>query len=321
MERLASIFTPDSLERRRRLYPLSGKGQTSARFVHYTSAEAALQIIGKKRMWMRNATSMSDYREVQHGLSQVDRFMSRGDDWARLDAALNQCANGVLGEATGLLAKFRIDLGLATFVTSISEHEQAEDVHGRLSMWRAFGGNVARVALVFNLPWHSESPKALKLIFSPVTYLGDQEMELSFRRVIENVERECEFLKTMGRTQLVRHLFAMFLTSATCSKHPGFAEEREWRAIYLPSIDPSPLMRSSIEVIQGVPQRVYHIPLEGSSDSVLADLDFAKVFDGLIIGPSPFAVPMYGAFHESLTKAGVTNAERRMVVSNIPIRT
>ena len=37
---------------------------TQARFVHYTSAEAALRIIQNKRIWMRNVTAMSDYSEV-----------------------------------------------------------------------------------------------------------------------------------------------------------------------------------------------------------------------------------------------------------------
>jgi len=34
--------------------------------VHYTSAEAALSIIGDKRVWIRNTTCMSDFREVEH---------------------------------------------------------------------------------------------------------------------------------------------------------------------------------------------------------------------------------------------------------------
>jgi hypothetical protein len=48
----------------RRLYPTQ---EARAKFVHYTTAEAALSIIRSKRLWMRNATCMADYSEVTHG--------------------------------------------------------------------------------------------------------------------------------------------------------------------------------------------------------------------------------------------------------------
>src|SRR5712691_3848103 len=62
--RLESIFTPYAVKHRQKFY----KGiDATARFVHYTTAEAALQMIRSKRFWMRNASSMSDYREVELG--------------------------------------------------------------------------------------------------------------------------------------------------------------------------------------------------------------------------------------------------------------
>jgi hypothetical protein len=48
---------------------------------------------------------------------------------------------------------------------------------------------------------------------------------------------------------------------------------------------PSPLMTSSIEVVGGVPQIDYKIPLDGSVSPFVADLDFGQVFDRLIVGP------------------------------------
>ena len=63
--RLEAIFMPHATRRRSILYENGTKDY--ARFVHYTSAEAALSIIRGKRVWMRNTTCMADYREVQHG--------------------------------------------------------------------------------------------------------------------------------------------------------------------------------------------------------------------------------------------------------------
>ncbi|MEJ0089912.1 MAG: hypothetical protein WDM80_09235 [Limisphaerales bacterium] len=70
---LEGIFIPHARQRRDEIYEL-GK-TTPARFVHYTSAEAALKIITQKRLWMRNAACMADYREVQHGFEILLNFL------------------------------------------------------------------------------------------------------------------------------------------------------------------------------------------------------------------------------------------------------
>jgi hypothetical protein len=119
----------------------------------------------------------------------------------------------------------------------------------------------------------------------------------------------------------------MFLFRVLCLKHEGFHEEREWRAIYAPTLGayapipgPSQLMESSTEVVSGVPQVVYKVPLDASVSDQIADLDFTQIFDHLIIGPTPYPQPIYSAFVDELTKAGVANSAERVRVSEIPIR-
>jgi hypothetical protein len=80
-------------------------------------------------------------------------------------------------------------------------------------------------------------------------------------------------------------------------------------------------MESSTEVVAGVPQVVYKAPLDGSASPLIADLDFAQVFDRLIVGPTPYSWPIYEAFVEALKAAGIANANERVFISNIPIRT
>ncbi len=112
----------------------------------------------------------------------------------------------------------------------------------------------------------------------------------------------------------------MFASGIVCLKHEGFHEEREWRAIYTPKRWSSPMMESSTEVVAAVPQIIYKVPLDGSASPLIADLDFTQVFDRLIVGPTPYPWPIYGAFVEALKAAGVPNADERVFVSNIPIR-
>lgn len=112
----------------------------------------------------------------------------------------------------------------------------------------------------------------------------------------------------------------MLLVGVTSVKHEGFSEEKEWRAIYQPNRAASPLMTYSTETIGGIPQIIYKIPLDKSVSPKLEPLDFAVMFDRLIVGPSPYPWAMCEAFVNALTKAGVVDAAERIRVSEIPLR-
>ncbi len=291
------------------------------RFVHYTSAENALSIIRNKRLWMRNASCMSDYREVQHGFDILAKFFS---DKPRLDgftSALDQCASGAAMEAINLFNQWWNDIRHHTYISSISEHIDKEDHHGRLSMWRTFGNSTAKVGLVFRIPKFSGAADALGLMFSPVAYLTEAETHGVISDVVTNIQANGDFLRSIDRQEIVGWVFSMLLGGVTCLKHEGFAEEREWRAIYSPNRRPSSLIEISTEVIAGVPQIVHKIPLDVTTSPVLTELDLASMFDRLIIGPTQYPLAMYEAFKIALTAAGVADATNKIFASLIPIRT
>ena len=80
-------------------------------------------------------------------------------------------------------------------------------------------------------------------------------------------------------------------------------------------------MESSLEIIGGIPQRGHKIPIDVTVSDALSELDLSRMFDRLIIGPSPYSWPMYESFVAALTEAGVPDTGGRVVTSNIPIRT
>src|SRR2546421_519490 len=124
---------------------------------------------------MRNATCMADYQEVQHGFNMLNSFFSDGSN-NPLIRALDACVPEAANEAISSFNQWWNDIRFNTYITSIAEHDEKEDTHGRLSMWRAFGGNSARVAIVFYLPWYTAAVHALNLFFSPVGYLTEPEV-------------------------------------------------------------------------------------------------------------------------------------------------
>jgi hypothetical protein len=93
--RLESIFMPQATRQRIQAGFGDDTAEQPIRFVHYTSAEAALSVIKSKRMWMRNTTCMSDYREVQHGLDIIQQFFSDKTKTAWFVAALDACFPGL----------------------------------------------------------------------------------------------------------------------------------------------------------------------------------------------------------------------------------
>jgi Protein of unknown function (DUF2971) len=324
--KLESIFMPHASKQRNATYtrqvePAVAREKAVLRFAHYTSAEAALGIIKTKRIWMRNAMCMADYREVQHGFDIFNRFFSDPTMRDRFIAAMDASAQGAALEAIRVFNEQWNSIRFDTYVTSVSEHDRSEDSHGRLSMWRAFGGSAARVAIVFKVPWFSGVSGLLNMLFSPVAYLTEDQVQQLLGEVVENVGANREFLKNCGHPVVVGWIFTMLLAGVTCLKHDGFHEEKEWRAIYSPRRRPSTLMGHSTEVIGSVPQLVCKIPLDAAVSPDLSDLEFSQIFDRLIIGPSQYSWPMLEAFSEALSASGVPNAAEKVRISGIPIRT
>jgi hypothetical protein len=80
-DQLYEIFNPYALNRQREMRT---KG---TRFVHYTSAEVAVNIIKKKEVWMRKSTAMNDFMEIDHGIKCLSALIianlvnSSGASW------------------------------------------------------------------------------------------------------------------------------------------------------------------------------------------------------------------------------------------------
>jgi hypothetical protein len=164
--RIMGITMPHALKQIQAMYQRS-PDQTHARFVHYTTAEAALSIIRTKRFWLRNTNCMSDYREVQHGFDIFNRYFLDAAKRKAFVDAFDACASGTADDAFTAFNNWWQDLRLNTYIACVSEHQDSEGVHGRLSMWRAFGGTGTRVGIVLRFPYVSISAVSLSSQFQP----------------------------------------------------------------------------------------------------------------------------------------------------------
>ena len=316
---LEEIFTPQFRKRREDLYNIqtvSANNKNDKRFVHYTTAESALNIIKTKNIWMRKTSCMSDYLEVEHGFEILRECFN---DETRLEIftkSLDAYFPGVVQEAIKLFDSHLNNIRLNTYIISISEHNDDEDLYGRLSMWRAFSGNAGQVAIIFKIPWHNEkltkAMSELRLFFSPVVYSMVSNYHDEFNKIIDNINSNKDFLRLLDRSKIKDSIFQMLLICTVCLKHYGFKEEKEWRIIYFPSMWNSELIKSEIKVLDGIPQKIYHLPLDV--------IDMSSLFDRLIIGPTRYPSVMFEAFSEALLNMGITKAYEKISISKIPIR-
>jgi len=157
----AQLFVPHIITRRAAF--TAGK-----RLVHYTSAEAAYRIITGRQMWLRNAQMMNDFSEIQHGLDCLQQAWA-SDAGKSLQAMLDRLKQGLRDELATIFDGHTDALKIGTFLTSLSEHDDDEDMYGRLSMWRAYGGKSGVALVLNNTAFAAETPE-MRVFSSPVFY-------------------------------------------------------------------------------------------------------------------------------------------------------
>ena len=320
---ILEIFFPFWADRKESI--INRKG----RFVHYTSAESALKIIQSKCLWMRNAKCMNDYSELLYGYHLLGRFFNERGPGNEFIKTVDNHKNGISKAAIIQYHDWWNGIQTNTFISAISEHDPAEDFHGRLSMWRAYGQNSAKAAIVFNLPF--DNPNFLKgsnLILRPAAYFSEKELSDEIIQVITNIKNNAELISSWGMEIFQACVFLLLLLNTICLKHKGFLEEREWRVIHLPRhmanlpkhIIPKTI-ESKIEIVNGVPQNIYQMPLEEKAADSKVGTELNQVIDKVIIGPTQYPYPIFDAFVSELQKYGIKDAASRVIVSGIPLRT
>jgi hypothetical protein len=265
---------------------------------------------------------MNDYSEVQHGIGLLIKVFSDNEHARRnrLFAALDQVAPGAAKDGVAAFDAWIKQLPDATFIGCLTEFDPA-DTSGRLSMWRAYSTHQAGVALVMNSDPFIRETDALKAYSVPVQYLSDVDFAERMDVCLAAIEQNLDQIRTLPPENITHITFWWLLFLAVSLKHPAFIEEREWRVIYIPSMEKSDTIISAVECIGGIPQVVEKIPLIDDPDKGLDRADINNLLHKIIIGPTEFPLVLFDAFERALTERGVTGAADRISVSFIPLRT
>lgn len=289
--------------------------QEGLKLAYYTRYETAVQIIEGRAIWMRNTRYMNDVGEIQHGIDAVDAFFAKKANQQRMHAALGgPLASAV--HAFWLNTKHKL-IG-EIYITCVSQHWPSEDDYGRLSMWRGYCNQPDGVALVLNVAPFRLQTNELNAYSSPVLYGHAADFEAQALQVLSNIQRERAHL---GSDQEVLGSLAMaFLFGAVCLKHPGFAEEQEWRVIHMPTVIQLPTRLRRRDGVLDPPQTIFEIPLESDPAAGLVGLAPGELIDRIIVGPSNRTFDIRTGLAGALANAGVADPWSIISVSGIPLR-
>lgn len=309
-ERFLNIFCPGEVERLDDI-------RSDARLVYYTSADTAKSIIENREIWFRNAALMSDFSEISYGLKLLTRAVSEpvGENLWRI-------ANGLFPDATqsaGVSLQSLIpDWHLETYLSCWSLHRSSEDQNGRLSMWRAYGD----IALVLRNRAFRAFGQESGIQSLPVNYFSLSECVAQVEEVAENIRSNAASIRRGGRQEFEEDLARMAFLYGIRTKHPGFAEEEEWRVWFRPADNSrgTTVFKEKVVMIDGIPQRVWTLPLKNAPRNGLHHADIGSLLDRIIIGPTAYPYVSATAFVKLLEEAGVHDAGDRVVVSEIPLR-
>jgi len=311
IDKLGSILFPYATRR------LDEAEKQSLKMVHYTTAECAAKILSNREIWLRNASMMNDFSEIEHGMMCFEHTL-QSPLGNRLRSVLDRIQLGLFDGIYAGLKKIEPDALRQTYILSLSAH-QPSDQTGILSMWRAYGGSPAGAALVFNMDVFYDESSISGPVNSPVLYGSPKEYGEELSKVLDNIENGMEYIRSISIDIVTISVFNALYYSLLSTKHEAFEEEQEWRVIYSPSSN-SRFIIEDVAYIRGFPQIIYKIPLFDQPGLNDPNMEINRLLDKVIIGPTVYPLQIKLTFEKILRECGVKDVEGRVVIADIPLR-
>lgn len=287
---------------------------------HYTSADNADKILRGAQFWLRSAALMNDFREIDYGIRLLEQYFAgpNGREWREFLSDVDP----MLWES--IQDSFRNIENLAqlhTYIASFSLHREEELSLGKLSMWRAYGGQ-HNVAMIFKGAAFTQDSTSTGVFGLRVRYETPDSFALEMNSCLAR-------LRTIGQDAIMSDppassywLDLLILHKAIGTKHPGFHEEAEWRLFYAPL---HPWNRRAAqplhaETIGGIPQSVFKLELDSSVHPLVEYIEIPDILNSIIVGPTTRSQSIGAGLMASLRHAGVADAVSKVRLCGIPFR-
>jgi hypothetical protein len=286
---------------------------------HYTSMAALKAIVESGEVWFSNPLYMNDWEELVFGMTE-GRNIFRENEEIRAACKTPAAHEKLVGYLDALLGDFDRNHVLDTYVFCLSEHPP-DLVDGLLSMWRGYGDSGNGVAIVFNSAVIEEN-KDSPFVVAKVRYASVEQRRAWLKEkatlvgnTIRGMDLDDDALLEVADLWIERtKQFALFC------KHDGFADEREWRVVYLSERDRRGNFRSMIGVALTANGLEPKLRLAVHQGPLLGSLSLDGVVERIILGPTVSEVMAERTTKRMLQLAGREALVERVAVSTIPLR-
>jgi hypothetical protein len=307
------------------LYPSPAEELASLQKVpflaHYTSITALEGILRSNEIWFSNPLFMNDLEEVRFGIIRGTQVL-RANEQLLTSLGTDERRARFISALDHSLGYFEENHAFDTYVFCLSKHD-INDRDGRLSMWRGYGGQGRGAAIIFDtskVTMLAGSP----LILSKVHYgSGDERLAWvtqlgeDISKIVRNnsISNEQVYLIAQAAFERLK-LFALF------SKHIGFAEEEEWRVVYMPDRDEQNQLKQMLEYSIGSrgiePKlKLKAQPLQG----VIPDgVTLSNLTAEILLGPTTSSLLAQRSVARMLEVIGKPELKNRLRASSIPLR-
>lgn len=289
---------------------------------HYTSNSTLESMIRNNEIWFSNPLYMNDLQELRFGILEGAEAFRNHDGITKACGDIERYK--ALSEAFDqYFDQYANKHAIDTYVFCLAEH-RPENTDGLLSMWRGYGGNCSGVALIFDTTKLNHVHGLTPLIISRVTYATEQARREWIARTL------AQFANLLTKSEVpteklyiaAYQLFERIKMFALFTKHPGFAEEQEWRAVYLKERDAENKLGEMIDYVVGSrgvePKLKLKIsPLEGIATG---DVSLESLITQIILGPTTSHRLAQESVRKMLTKLGMNQLAERIIASTTPFR-
>jgi hypothetical protein len=218
--------------------------------------------------------------------------------------------------------KFEQSELMDTYVFCLSEHDR-DEMDGKLSMWRGYGGNGNGAAIVFDsssLEVKHDSPLALAKV-----HYGSREERTNWLKKLAARFAEIVLSLDIPDDKIYFSSYAVFRrlqAFALFSKHSGFKEEKEWRVVYFSERDTGKILdkfRHYHVGKRGVEPKL-RLPFEPIAGVTGDDFSLKKILDSIILGPTTSTPLAVRSVERMLELMGMSEFKELVLPSSIPFR-
>ena len=288
---------------------------------HYTTLESFEKIVTSNELWFSHPFLMNDREEVRYGLNEGTRAIME-------DGGLRTVLQGdkyrIFVESFQYWrAHYDQNYVFDTYVFCLSKHQSTDD-DGRLSMWRGYGGDGAGVAVIFD-PSKLRSDVTSPILLDEISYATSKERQSWLKNFLLtkliNIIYQFD-LPQIDLPELSKIVFERLTLASIFSKHRGFDEEQEVRAVYMPERDKTKRFAPFLHYHNGTRgiEPKLKLKLDGSNGILAYDISLERLVHHIILGPSRSSPLVYGATVRMLQKAGRFELASTLKQSSIPYR-